>query len=58
MLISKFIGYVLIHLLNLGIPSALCLKTFILLQVTFNWYIHGKQKSHGDMQGSKLIQLD
>ena len=28
MLISKFIGYVLIHLLNLGVPSALLLKTF------------------------------
>ena len=28
MFISKFIGYVLIHLLNLGVPSALSSKTF------------------------------
>ena len=44
MLISKFIGYVLIHLLNLGVPSALLLKTFKWLQVTFNWYMQGKQR--------------
>ena len=31
MFISKFIGYVLIHLLNLGVPSALLSKTF-------NWF--------------------
>ena len=57
MLISKFIGYVLIHLLNLGVPSALCLKTFIWLQVTFNWYMQGKQSNPGGIQGFKLIQL-
>ena len=57
MLISKFKGYVLIHLLNLGVPSALCLKTFNWLQVTFNWYMKGKQSIPGGMQGSKLIQL-
>ena len=57
MLISKFIGYVLIHLLNLGVPSALLLKTFKWLQVTFNWYMQGKQSTPGGMQGSKLIKL-
>ena len=57
MLISKFIDYVLIHLLNLGVPSALLLKTFKWLQVTFNWYMQGKQRTPGGMQGSKLIQL-
>ena len=50
MLISKFIGYVLIQLLNLGVPSALLSKTF-------NWYMQGKQRTPGGMQGSKLIQL-
>ena len=29
MLISKFIGYVLIHLINLGVPSTHLLKTSI-----------------------------
>ena len=54
----KFIGYVNIYLLNLGVPSALCLKTFNWLQVTFNWYMQGKQSNPpGGMQGSKLIQL-
>ena len=43
LLISKLIGYELIHLLNLGVPSAPCLKTFNWLQVTFNWYMQGKQ---------------
>ena len=57
MLISKFIGYVLIHLLNLCVPSALCLKIFNWLHVTFNWYMQGKQRAPGGMQGSKLIQL-
>ena len=57
MLIFKFIGYVLIHLLNLSVPSALLLKTFNWLQVTFNWYMQGKQRTPGGMQGSKLIKL-
>ena len=43
MLIYKFIGYALIHLFNLGVPSAHLLKTFNWLQVTFNWYMQGKQ---------------
>ena len=42
MLISKFIDYVLIHLLDLGVPSAHPFKTFNWLQVTFNWYMQGK----------------
>ena len=65
MLISKFIGYVLIHLLNLGVPSALCLKTFNWYSTSFgiickplsNWYMQGKEISPGGMQGSKFIQL-
>ena len=58
MLISKFIGYVLIHLLNLSVPSAHLLKTFNWLQVTFIWYMQGKLScSPGGMLGSKLIQL-
>ena len=57
MLISKLVGYVLIHLLNLGVPSASCLKTFNWLQVTFFWYIQGKQITPGGMQGSKLFKL-
>ena len=67
MLISKFIGFVLIHLLNLGVSSILDLKDFQLVfnfnwyhtQVTFNWYMQGKQSTPppGGMQGSKLIQL-
>ena len=51
MLISKFIGYVLIYLLNLGVPSAHLLKTF-------NWYMQGKLScSPEGMLGSKFIQL-
>ena len=58
MLISKFKGYVLIHLLNLGVPSALCLKTFNWLQVIFKIGTYKVNKiSPGGMQGSKLIQL-
>ena len=58
MLISKFISYALIHLLNLGVPRALLLKTFNRLQVTFNWYMQGKQrKTPGGMEGFKFIQL-
>jgi len=57
MLISKFISYVLIHLLNLGVPSALLLNTFKWLQVTFNWYMQGKQRTPGGMQGSKFFRL-
>ena len=51
MLISKFIGYVLIHLLNLGVPSALLSKTFIWFSTSIgtickspsNWYMQDKQ---------------
>ena len=65
MLISKFSGYVLIHLLNFGVPSALCLKTFNWYSISFgiicksfsNWYMQGKQLFPGGMQGSKFIQL-
>ena len=57
MLISKFTDYVLKHLLNLGVPSALLLKTFKWLQVTFNWYMQGKQRSPGGMQGSKFFHF-
>ena len=52
-----FKGYVLIHLLNLGVPSTHLLKRLQLLQVTLNWYMQGKQRTPGGMQGSKLIQL-
>ena len=57
MLISKFIDYALIHLLNLGVPSALLSKTFNWMQVTFK-LVHARYtKSPGGMQGSKPIQL-
>ena len=57
MLISKFIGFVLIHLLNLDVPSAFPFKTFNWLQVTFNWYMQGKQSNPGGMQGSKILSI-
>ena len=60
MLISKFKGYVLIHLLNLGVPSALCLKTFNWLQVIFKigtYKVNKDPPLPGGMQASKFIQL-
>ena len=66
MLISKFIGYVLIHLASLSVPSSFDLKDFqlilnsigILCKSPSNWYMPGKHKpTPGGMQGSKFIQL-
>ena len=59
MLITKFIDYALIHFLNLGVPSALCLKTFNWLQVIFKigTYKVNKDPPPGGMQASKFIQL-
>ena len=57
MLISKFIGYVLIYLLNLDVPSAHLLKTSI---VASHFQIGTRKvnkETPGGMQGSKLIQF-
>ena len=57
MLISKFIGYVLIHLLNLGVPSAHLLKTSIVASQIQIGTCKVNKESPGGMKGSKFIQL-
>ena len=57
MLISKFIGYVLIHLLNLGVPSAHFLKTSIVASHFQIGTCKINKETPGGMQGSNFIQL-
>ena len=58
MLISKFIGYVLIHLLNLGVTSALPLKTFIdCKSLSIGTCKINKEIPPEVCEGGKLIQL-
>ena len=57
MLISKFIGYVLIHLVNHGVPNALCLKTLIVASHFQIGTCKVNKDPPGGMQGSKLFQL-
>ena len=57
MIISKFIDYVLIHLLNLGVPSAHLLKTSIVASHFQIGTCKVNKETPGGMQGSKFIQL-
>ena len=66
MLISKLIGYVLIHLLNLGVPSPLRPQRLSIgIQFQLISYASHLQigtckvnkKTPGGMKGSKFIQL-
>ena len=57
MLISEFIGYVLIYLLNLGVPSAHFLKASIVASHFQIGTCKVNKETLGGMQGSKLIQL-
>ena len=57
MLISKSIDYVLIYLLNLGVPSAHFLKPSVVASHIQIGTCKVNKESPGGMQGSKLFQL-